>query len=319
MKRLGMRILVGLAACLAPVFLAWPGHAEVVDRIVAVVNDEIITMSELEQMSKMIQPEAGINPKSRESQALKRQMLEALIDKKLAKAEAKRRGIEVADKEVDQALADFKRKNHLPDDAALNQALAKAGLTIKELRQQIVDQIQQERLVFIAVGAKKSEVPEAEVRRFYDANLREGGGNQVHLQIINMPYPSGATAGQKEEVQKRAETALKDIRLGGSGSLAEVQRKHSLTIQDLGFINQADLNPQLGELISKLRPGEVAPIQNPEGFQLVVLVGKRSGKPPSFEEAAPEIRRLLSSQTMQKQFGEWVKTLREKAHIKIML
>jgi peptidyl-prolyl cis-trans isomerase SurA len=312
-----MRILVCLAASLAPLLLALPGHAEIVDRIVAVVNDEIITMSELEQMTRMIQSQAGANPKSKEGQALKREMLEALIDRKLAKAEAKRRGIEISDKEVDQAVEDFKKNNRLPDDATMNQALAKAGLTVKELRQQLADQIQQERLVFIAVGAKKTEVSEAEARRFYDANFREGGGNQVHLQIINMPYPSGATSGQKEEVQKRAETVLKDYRLGGS--LAEVQRKHSLTSQDLGFINQTDLNPQLGELINKLRPGEVAPIQSPEGFQLVILVEKRSGKPRSFEEVAPEIRRMLSSQAMQKQFAEWVKTLREKAHIKIML
>jgi peptidyl-prolyl cis-trans isomerase SurA len=317
MIKYNLRLLVCLAACLAPVFLASPGHAEIVDRIVAVVNDEIITMSELDQMSKMVQAQSGANPKSREGQALKREMLEALIDRKLAKAEAKRRGIIIADKELDLAVEDFKRRNNLPDDAALNQALAKAGLTAKELRQQLGDQIQQERLVFIAVGAKKTEVSDAEVRRFYDANVREGGGNQVHLQVINLPFPPGATAGQKEEVQKRAETALKDIRLGGS--LAEVQRKHSLTSQDLGFINQADLNPQLGELISKLRPGEVAPLQSPEGFQLVVLVGKRSGQPRSFEEVAPEIRRMLSSQAMQKQFVEWVKTLREKAHIKIML
>jgi peptidyl-prolyl cis-trans isomerase SurA len=172
-------------------------------------------------------------------------------------------------------------------------------------------------MVFIALGAKKAEISDVEVRRFYDANFRDKGGNQVHLRMINMPFPSGATDGEKEEIKKRAETVLKDLRL--SGSLAEVQRKHSLTSQDLGFINVADLNPQLGELISKLRPGEVAPLQNPEGFQLVILVGKRSGPAPSFEEVAPEIRRILSSQSTQKQFGEWVKTLREKAHIKIML
>lgn len=320
MKRLNPRLLVCLAACLVPLFLARPGHTEIVDRIVAVVNDEIITMSELDQMSKMIQSSSGFNPKSKESQALKREMLEALIDRKLAKGEAKRRGITISDKEVDQAMEDFKKKNRLPDDAALNQALAKSGITVKEVRQQIADQIQQERLVFIAMGAKKAEVPEAEVRRFYDANVREGGGgNQVHLQIINVPFPPGATPGQKAEVQKKAETVLKDYRL--SGSLAETQRKHALTGQDLGFINVTDLNPQLGELINKLRPGEVAPIQSPEGFQMVVLVGKRSGsgKRPSFEEAAPEIRQMLSSQVMQKQFVEWVKTLREKAHIKIML
>ena len=72
-------------------------------------------------------------------------------------------------------------------------------------------------------------------------------------------------------------------------------------------------------MIGKLRPGEVAPIQTPQGFQMIVLVGRRSGTPPPYEEVAPQIRRMLSSQQMQKKFVEWVKTLRGKAHIKIML
>lgn len=305
-----------LAACLAPLFLALPGSSEVVDRIVAEVNNEIITMSELDQMVKLIQAQAGINPSSREAQAMKREMLESLIDRKLAKAEAKRRGLTVADKDLDMAVEDFKKRNRLPDEAALNQALAKMGLTLKDLRQQLADQIQQERLVFIAMGAKKSEVPEAEVRRFYDANFKEGG-NQVHLQVINMPYPPGAAPGQKEELQKKAEVVLKEFRQGEP--LTEILRKHSLILKDLGVINQGDLNPQLGGMIDKLRPGELVPIQTPEGFQLVILKERRSGKPRSFEDVAPEIRRLLSRQDMEKKFMEWVKTLRVKAHIKIML
>lgn len=318
MKRLDMKILVYLAAFLAPWFLAAPGHAEIVDRIVAVVNDDIITMSELEQMSKMMQPGKASNPKSKESRALKMEMLEALIDRKLAQAEAKRRGITVSDKEVNQALEGFKRQNNIPDDAAFKEALAKNGMTIEEMRKQLADQLQQERLVFVAVGTKKETVPEEEVRRFYEANVKKGsGGNQVHLRMFNLPFPPEASAGQKEELQKKAETVLKDIRLGGS--MEEIQRQHSLTGQDLGFINQADINPQLGELINKLRPGEVAPIQTPEGFQLVLLVERRSGKPLSYEEAAPRIREMLAGQTMQKQFLDWIKTLREKAHIKIML
>lgn len=232
MKRLDSLILVCLFACLAPLFLAGPGHGEIVDRIVAEVNDEIITMSDLEQMSKLIQPKAGTSPKSQEGQAFKREMLEALIDRKLAQAEAKRRGITIEEKELDRAVEEFKKNNRLLDEASLNQALTKMGLSLKELRQQIAEQIQQERLVFIAMGAKKTEVPEAEVRRFYEANFREAGGNQVHLQIINVPYPPGATAGQKEEIQKKTEAALKDLRLGAS--LEEVQRKHSLAGQIWG-------------------------------------------------------------------------------------
>lgn len=309
-------VLICLAVCLAQLFLAFPAVSEVVDRIVAEVNEEIITMSELEQAAKIMQAQSGINPKSKEARAFKKEMLEALIDRKLAKAEAKRRGITISDKELDQAVDDFKKRNRIPDDAALNQALSKMGMTLKEMRQQISDQVQQERLVTVVVGAKAAKVPDAEVRRYYEAHFREGG-SQAHLQVLNMPYPPGATESQKEEVRKKAETVLKDYRLGES--LADIQRKHAITGQDLGFIRDADLNPQLGEVLKKMRPGEVAPIQTPGGFQLLVLVGRRSGQARSFEEVAPQIRQALSRKDMEKQFFDWVKTLREKAHIKIML
>jgi peptidyl-prolyl cis-trans isomerase SurA len=317
MRSLPLLIFFCLAAGLAPWFWPCSGHAEIVDRIVAEVNNDIITLSELEQMAKMIQPQSGSNPKSKETQAIKRQMLEALIDRKLAMAEAKKRGLTLSDKELNQAMEDFKKNNHIPDDAALARALAQKGMTLEELRKQISDQIIQERLVMLAVGAKKIEIPEAEVRRFYDNNFQHKTGKQVHLQVINIPFPPGATGEQKEEVQKKAESALKDFRLGMP--LAQVLQKYSFTSQDLGYINQADLNPQLSSILEKLRPGELAPVQNPEGFQLIVLAGKRSGQPPPFEEVAPQIRRMLTSQIREKQFIEWVKTLREKAHIKIML
>ena len=62
-------------------------------------------------------------------------MLESLIDQKLAKAEAKRRGITVDDKEMAAALNNFKKKNNLQDDEAFNKALSQAGLSLKELKQ----------------------------------------------------------------------------------------------------------------------------------------------------------------------------------------
>jgi peptidyl-prolyl cis-trans isomerase SurA len=310
-------VLLCLAVCLVQLFLAFPASSEIVDRIVAEVNNDIITMSELDQASKLMQSQAGIKPKSKEGKAFKREMLDALIDRKLARAEAKRRGITVSDKELDKAVEEFKKRNNIPDDAALDQALAKNGITRKEMRQQISDQIKQERLQAIVVGAKAVNVPEAEVRRYYDAQLKGGGGKQVHIQMLSLPYPPGATEGQKEETQKKAETVLKEHRQGES--LAEIQRKHALTGQDLGFIREADLNPQLAEIIKKLRPGEVAPIRTPQGFQLVVLAGRRTAQARSYEEVAPQIRLILSRQGTQKEFFEWVKTLRKKAHIKIML
>lgn len=317
MKRI-VKGLLGLALTgLLPVLWVQLGAAEVVDRIVAEVNDEIITMSELKSASKSIEAQAGVNPKGKEGKEIERQMLEALIDRKLAKAEAKRRGLTLEDKELRAALENFKKRNNLPDDEALNKALAKAGLTMKELKQSISDQMTQERLVTVAVGAKAT-VSEAEVRRIYEENFKGGGvGTQMHLRAIKIPFSPGTTEAQKEEMKKKAESILAEVKNGAS--FQEVAAKYSVAENDVGFVSVRDLEPKLAEFLGRLKPKEVAPALTPEGIQLIQMLERRTGQARSFEEAAPEIRKALSQKEMEKQFVEWVKTLRAKAHIKIML
>ena len=215
MKRISRGLLAVALTCLLQLLMVKMSAAEVVDRIVAEVNDEIITMSELQAASKSMEAQAGINPKGKEGKEVERQMLEALIDRKLAKAEAKRRGMNLEDKEMAAALANFKKRNNLPDDEALKNALSKAGITLKEFKQNIADQMIQERLVTVAVGAK-SMVSEAEVRRIYEEHYKEGGSAQMHLRAIRMPFPPGATDAQKEELKKKAETVLAEVKSGVS-------------------------------------------------------------------------------------------------------
>ncbi len=311
----GRIIFMVLFVCLSQFLLPGAGAGEVVDRIVAQVNDDIITMSELEQTAKAMQAQTGQNPLGRESKALQRQMLESLIDRKLALAEAKKRGISLSDREMDQALEEFKKRNDIPDDATLTKALSQAGMTLKELKQQISDQMIQERMVQVAVGAK-TMVSDADVRRVYEESTKEGG-NQVHLKMIQVTFPPEATTAQKEELRRKVEAILKEIQEGQPFS--ETARKYSVSVGDLGFVPLGDVAPPLIEYLTRLRPGEVAPVQSPQGFQLIQLVARRSGPPRSFEEVAPEIRRALMRQEGEKRFSEWVKTLREKAFIKIIL
>ncbi len=315
MTRTTGRLMTLVLALILPLFPAAGAFAEVVDRIVAVVDNEIITMSELEQKAKAFMMQAGVAAKSKDAPTLKRQVLEALIDQKLARVEAKKRGLEPDPKEVDKALEQFKKRNNLPDDAALNQALAQANLTMAELRQQIADQLAQERLFHAAVGAKGT-VSDAEVRRVYDEQVKEGG-NQVHLRTLRIPYPPGATQAQKDELQKKAETILKEAQQGTP--FKDLAQKFSVAEMDTGFISQNDLDPKLGEFVNRLKVGGIFPVQTPEGFQLIQLVARRAGLPPSFEEAAPEIRRALMQKDQERRFSEWLKTLREHAAIKIML
>jgi peptidyl-prolyl cis-trans isomerase SurA len=315
MTKIRGRWLIALVAVLVQLALVGTGAAEVVDRIVAEVNNDIITMSELQNMAKTIQAQSGVKPSGPDKKKMEREMLEALIDRKLAKAEAKRRGIKVSDKEVNETLARFKQRNNIPDDETLVKGLNQAGLSLKEFKQQIADQLTQERLIVLVVGAKVM-VSDADVRRFYDERFKQGG-TQVHLVTLRLPFPPGATSQQKDEARQKAETIVKDIK--GGESLMEAATKLNLKPTDVGFVSQNDLDPRLADYLKRLKPKEVAPVETPEGYQLIQVIDRRSGEARPFEEVAPEIRRILQQQEMEKYFSEWVKTLREKAHIKIML
>jgi len=313
--RVAQMVKISLLLVFVSLCLAGSGSAAVVDRIVAVVNDEVISLSELEQMIKSFMAQSG-ERRSLEDKNLQRQMLESLINQKLAKAEAKRRGITVSDKELEKAMQDFRTNNRLTEDEALTQALAKAGITLNELKQQIHDQILQERLIQVVMGGKAT-VTEADIRRFYDTEYPKESGVRVHLRIMSLELPPNATEAQKKELQEKAELILREHKQGSSWET--LRAKYNLPVQDLGYINLKDLEPKLAQFLSKLRPGEVGPIQSSKGFQLVLLADRKAGTGKSYEEAAPEIRRFLMRRDMDKRFQEWIKTVRDRAHIKIML
>ncbi|MFZ0051227.1 MAG: SurA N-terminal domain-containing protein [Desulfobaccales bacterium] len=315
MARISRGLLTLALTCLLAGLSARDGSAKVVDQIVAQVNDEVITMSELQRASRSIETQEGISPKGKEGKDFQRQLLESLIDRKLAKAEAKRRGIKIEDKEVDAALENFKKRNHLADEESLNKALAKAGLTLQELRQNIADQLTQERLLIMAVGLK-AMVSEAQVRQVYEEKYKEGGV-QFHLCAIRIDLPPDATAAQQEEIKRKAETVIKEV-IGGA-TFPEVAKKYSLAEADVGWVSENDLDPRLAQFLRQLSPTGVAPVMTPLGVQLIQLLERRSGQARPYEEVAPEIRRVLTQQEMEKQFSVWVKTLRENALIKIML
>ena len=276
MTKIEGRLLIALVAVLIQLTLAGTGVAEVVDRIVAEVNNDIITMSELQNMAKTVEAQTGVKPTGQDEKKMMRDMLEALIDRKLAKAEAKRRGIEVTEKEVDEAVAQFKKRSNIPDDATFAKGLAQAGLSLKEFRQQLADQMIQERLM-VVVGGTKVSVSDAEVRRLYDQRFKKGG-TQVHLATIRMPYPAGATQAQKEEIKQKAETILNAVKRGES--FAEAAGKLSLKPSDVGFVSQSDLDPRLAEFLEKLKPNEVAPVATQEGIQLIQVMGAPQRRGP---------------------------------------
>jgi peptidyl-prolyl cis-trans isomerase SurA len=287
-----------------------------VERIVAVVNDEVITQSEVDQMAKAIQSQPGAKVPPGSGKELQRHLLDALIMQKLAKAEAKRRGIGVTEKEVAKAVDEFKKRNGIQDDETLSRMLAKNGMTLKGFKQQLADKMTQDRLLSVVAGTKVV-VTDNDVRQFYEQEYPKTGGKMIHLRMLNMPLPDGATETQRQELKKKAEAILQEHRQGTS--LSALAQKHGVMIQDLGFVAARDLDPEMAQFLSNVQTGEVAPVETLKGFRLVEVVGRQEGRARSFEDAAPEIRAFLQRREMEKTFQDWIKSQKDRAHIKIMM
>ncbi len=307
------------------ILLAWPGTtacAAIVDRIVAQVNNEIITLSELEQTIKYLQVDPATGGKVKDNDAVRRQTLDSLIDRKLAKEEAKRLGLTVSDKEIQKTLDDIKKRNNITDDEAFARQLAKDGLSLEQLRQQISENLTRDRLIQIMVRSKV-KVSEEDMRRFYEEFKRHGGGQQVRVQVIEIPY-AGDSDADKEATRALAEKAFLELRQGKS--MESVSQKlqqegKAVKLVDPGYVSpQQAQDPRFAQFIDSLRPGEVVPVRNPAGFQIIKLVDRKGADAgATFEEAKPQIQNILLQQEMEKKFSEWVKQLRQKALIKIFL
>jgi len=316
-------ILVIWAVWLAP--LASHG-AEIVDRIVAVVNDDIITLADLNDALK---PYTGrIKSKGydadRESEVLaklQKDLLDRMIDEKLTDQEIKKARLAVSDEEIDIAIEKIKAKN-LYSDEDFRQALAAEGLTLEEYRKGMKEQILRSRLVNREVRAK-IVITDQDIQNYYEAHSEDyGREQQYHLRNIIMRLPPLAGEAGKRDVLERMAKVLQ--KLDNGEPFEDLARRYSETNLaaeggDLGFFKPESLSPQLQEALKGLRAGEFTPIlETDQGYQIFYVeeIRVKPGKP--LAEVSTEIQEKLYEQIVEKRFKDWLAELRKRSHVKLI-
>ena len=283
-----------LAACLFAAvagFAALTGPApaagqqlQPLDRIVAVVDEDVILRSELDRaLANVDRQYAGRTGQLPPRDILERQVLERLVLQRLEVARATAMGIAVSDAEVDQAVAAIAQQNSLTPEQ-LQAQLARDGMTLADLRASVRDEIATQRLrQSFAQG--QVAVSEAEV----DASLAtQPVATQYHMAHILVGVPDGATADQIAAAQKKIQD-IKDSLDRGEIEFAAAAVRYSdspnaLDGGDLGWRSLDEIPPSFAQMIGGMQPGQVAgPIRGPSGFQLLKLVEVRSGA-----DAAPK-------------------------------
>jgi peptidyl-prolyl cis-trans isomerase SurA len=302
------------------------GYAELADRIVAIVNDDAITLSELneafepyvQQMREARYP-SGI---SREMLfKVREEMLNKMIDEKLAHQESERLHVSVDDREVDQQIEQIKSEHFLTEEE-LRKSLAADGHTLEEYRKQIKEQMLRIKLINIEVKSKIA-VTEKDIRDYYEEHKEDYQETEkYHLRTILIKVPPSSSADQKKAAFERIDLIMEELKSGSA--FHELAKQHSqdstaATGGDLGLFTLNELSSEFREAVRRMAEGEISPaVETPNGYQILMLqeIKKIPGK--ELKEARIEIQERLYRELVEEKYKAWLKELRDRSYVKIV-
>jgi peptidyl-prolyl cis-trans isomerase SurA len=294
-RRLPAILLAAAATFCAAPLTAVAQQLQPVERIAAIVDEEVILRSELDLALRNVTAQyAGRENQLPPRAVLERQVLERLVLVKLQVARARAQGIRVGDQEINQTVASIAQQNQMSVDG-LRQRLADDGMSFDEFRRSLADEIAVQRL---RQGyAQRVSVSEGEV----DAALAQQavGGRQYHLAHILVALPEGATAEQIATGQRKIEGILGVIEKGEMDFAAAAVRysdsPNALEGGDLGWRSLDEIPAAFASRIRELQPGQiVGPIRGPSGFQLLRLSEVRdASEAPTATVTEYHVRHIL--------------------------
>ncbi len=302
-------------------------RAEVVDRIVANVNGQIILYSDLQNQIAILKkrvPKMDLSTPEKQSQ-IEHAVLDQLIQQKLADMEARRLKIVVSDAEVNARIQEIMKLNHL-DKEQLKQKLAANGDSVANMRKQIKEGIARQELLQRVIKSQVV-VTDQEVDAYLNARggqLDDGATNskQIRLALIELPFK-----GENASPAEAKKTGLSLVKkLQGGADFAALARKYSKgpaaqSGGDIGFMDPGEMAPFIAKAVEGLQKGQVSKLaQGQDGYYLVKVLDVTNKhinmSPPASRE---KVRQILYEQAMQHKYEQWLKKLESKAFIQISL
>jgi len=309
-----------------PVFHCMAVENEDADRIVAIVNDDIIILSELNRLlipyEQQIRSMGYTFEKEKETLfQVRENLLNQLIDEKLSDQEIQRKEITLEEKEIDATIEQIKKQSYFTDED-LRKALAREGLTMQTYREQIKDELLRSKLISYEVRSKIVVTTE-DIRSYYDSHPENyGSKTKYHLKHIMMKIPVVANTELKNEIKLKMEEIIQRLKKGAS--FEEMAKRYSeSTIADeggyLGDFELDSLSPQIKAEIITLKPGEYTPIlETDQGFQIFMLQNIIEGPKQSLDDVFDEIQNVLYNEIGNQKYQSWIEALRKQAHIQII-
>lgn len=301
-------------------FYACP--AVMLDRVIAVVNDDVITWSEL---YKMMENEASEQLKSMsEEDRLKifrsnePVFLEKLIDFRLQLQEAKRIGMSVSREELKEAIENIKSKYSMTDKM-LEENLKKEGISMDEYKKILSEQILVNQFLNRKIRSK-IVVTDEEIKKYIDENKETLTQNETY-KIKQIFFKKPADDSERKTIEEKAMQIIERIKNGEDFSKLAKEYSEDASGQqggELGVVNKDILAKEFIDAISKIKIGEITkPFWTEKGLHIIKLDAKLS--PANPDEMKELVSKQLNEQKFLEKYRSLIKDLREKARIEVRL
>jgi len=298
--------------------------AEVCNRVVAVVNNDVITLYELNIRIKEMTgsaPEELMQKNETMFRDAQRKILELLIDEKIAQAKIKELGIKVADRQVDNFLEKMKRDNQWTQED-LVAGLEKEGLSYEKYRERVRRDIERAQLIEYEVRSKiiiRDEV----IQKYYEDHKGTFGiAEKVQLAGIFLMRKNMKSEEEMRELYKKAQDISAKLKAGADFSQMAANFSEGPGANqggDLGQFTVDHLEAGLKSVVEALPEGGISdPLVRPNGIQIIKVVKKQTGKLRSLEEMKEAIYGILYQEEVNRRYQAWIKELRDSAYTRVM-
>ncbi|MBF0542689.1 MAG: peptidylprolyl isomerase [Nitrospirae bacterium] len=295
------------------------GASEILlDRVVVVIDKEVITWSELyKAMEFEMRKELSTLDNKERVKYLNEYgdlFLERMIDMKIQLIYAKKHGISISPQEVDATIVDISSKNSLTVDE-FKARIQQEGFNWEEYKELMTNQLIISKVVRLEVR-NKVLVPDEKITEYLNQNPNIAKSVVVRLRQIFISAKEKKS--EKMALAKDLYTKIKSGEDFQALAAQYSQGSNAKTGGDLGYVALDDLNDRYKKEITNLMIGQTTlPFETNDGITLLQLVDKKD--PPSAKQLKEEVKEKLFGDLFEKEHKNWIKTLKEKTYMEILL
>jgi peptidyl-prolyl cis-trans isomerase SurA len=320
MKKIAVLLGLGLVGSL---LLAPSVRAEVIDRIVAVVNDSIITQSDITGFQKKLKTKGLLDESllnlydSKRLLAEPKYLIDYMIDEKTIDSEIRRQGLVSPVEQVESEIGNIAKARHF-DRNQLKAALKNEGIAYSDYQDFIKTSLQRQTLMQKEVSSK-IKISDEEVSSYYMAQHPNADTLVFEYSLAHIVF-TGANGGPEEAVKRAKEVKEKLAQGLPFESLAAQFSEDPQFVQGgvFGTFRLTDFNKDVRDVMRNLGAGDVSPVvKMANGYQIFKVLKKTLVPSPDLDEKREEIRRVLMSENFKRQYRSWIEQKRRDSFIRI--